>query len=155
VVNPVLAHRRKGISQIIAAMFMISLAVAGALIVYVYSTGLLGTLQGAKPQQSFADQLALEYYDWTNTTNLKMQVRNVGSSNMVIKEIFIYGSNITKITWGMPPNTCPNGNMPVQAACLIQLTPPTGLTNGTAYPVVFVTSTGTTIRFSAIYGQTG
>ena len=86
-----------------------------------------------------------------------MQIRNVGSSNLVIKDVFISANLISSgsITWGAAPNTCPNGNLPVQASCLLSLPSPGGMTSGIAYSVVFVTATGARIGFSATYGHLG
>ena len=75
---------RKGISELVAALIMVMIVMAGAIIVYVYSSGMLGSLQGAQPQQGqYTNQIALEYYDWTRTLSptlqtLKLTLRNVG-----------------------------------------------------------------------------
>lgn len=145
---------KRAVSQTVAAMMMLALTVSGFIILYAYAVGLFGSLQGGGPQQPFVDNIALEYFDWTDKTGvLKMQIRNVGSSNIIIKDVFIAGNLTTGITWGTAPNTCPSGNLPVQAACLVQLPCPSGLTNGMAYSVVFVTSSGAQMSFRVTKGQ--
>lgn len=97
------------------------------------------------------DQLSLEFYDWTNTAALKMQVRNVGATNLVIADVFISGTKVTTIDWG----ACSNGHISVQGSCLITLTPPLSiqLQPGIAYSIVFVTAAGGKANFSAIAFQ--
>jgi len=148
---------KRAVSELLAALLVITITVAGFTVFYLYSVGLFGQLQGAQPQQPYVDRIALEFYDWTNPAQLKMEIRNVGSSNVVIRAVYINANNVTTITWGSAPNTCPSGNLAVQASCLLQLTQPSGLnlTPGIAYSVVFSTARGGQIRLSATFGQTG
>ena len=97
---------RKGISELVAAMMLISITVAAAFVLYVYSSGLLGSLQGAQPQQPYADQIVLEYYDWSSNpgnTNcydsalhtICVTFRNVGSGLGTLADFFIYNSTLS------------------------------------------------------------
>jgi len=144
-------HARKGLSNVIAVMMLILISISGAMLLYVYASGLMGSLQGGAPQQGYMDQLSLEFYDWTNTAALKLQIRNVGATNVVVVDIFMSGTKVTSVNWG----ACPNGSISVQASCLITLTPPASvqLQPGVAYSIVFVTSTGGKANFSAIDAQ--
>ena len=146
---------KKAVAEIIAALLMITITISCFVVFYLYSVGLFGQLQGAQVQQSYSDTITLEFYDWTNPATLKIEVRNVGSTNIVIRAIYIAANNITAITWGTPPNTCTGGNLPVQATCLIQLPAPGGLTAGTSYSVVLATSRGALVRLTATVGQIG
>ena len=150
-----MALGKKAVAEIIAALLMITITISCFVVFYLYSVGLFGQLTGAQVQQSYSDTISLEFYDWTNPATLKMEVRNVGSTNIVIRAIYIAANNITSITWGTSPNTCTGGNLPVQATCLIQLPAPGGLTLGTSYSVVLATSRGALVRMSATVGQVG
>ena len=94
---------KKGIAEIVAVLLLILITVAGATILYVYSSGLLGSLQGAQPQKSYAQVITVEYYDWTAAGNgndltlhtLKIAIRNVGSGIAVLSEFFVAGVKIT------------------------------------------------------------
>jgi hypothetical protein len=147
---------RRAISNVIAVMLLLLISVTGATILYVYASGIFGSLQGAQPQQSYMEHIALEYYDWT-TSPLQIRIRNVGSANILIKDVFISGTIVTSITWGQGNDTCQNAFLPVRSSCLVQIVPPVSLTfqPGVAYSVSFVSSTGGKTTFSAIYGQTG
>ena len=146
---------KKAISEVLGALLMITITVSAFTLFYLYSVGLFGQLQGAQPQQVYVDKIALEFYDWTTPAQLKMEIRNVGSSNIIIKAVYIASNNVTTITWGSPPNTCTSGILPVQASCLLQLTAPSGLTVGVAYSVIIATARGGQIRLSATVGQIG
>jgi len=59
---------RKAISPVIATLLMIAIAVAASILVYVWSMGLVGSLQGTGGQQT-REQLIMEAYVATNTTS--------------------------------------------------------------------------------------
>lgn len=153
---------RRGLSNIIAVMFLIVISVTGSFVLYAYASGIFGQLQAAQPKQSYTDQIALEFYDWTDSSSthtLKLQIRNVGSTNIQIVDIFISGTRVINVTWGTPPDTCNGGYLPVQRGCYVQLTTPVSLISslraGFAYPVSFITSSGAKVSFSAVFEQTG
>ena len=147
---------RKGISNVVAAMLLILISVSGATLLYTYASGVFGPLQGAQPQQSYMEQVALEYYNWTgpNPAPLQIRMRNVGSASILIKDVFISGTIVpaTSISWGAQ---CTNGVLSVQSSCLVTLPAPSALTPGVAYSVSFVSSTGGKTTFSLIYQQSG
>jgi len=151
-------HGRKGISELVAALLLVSIVIAGSLIVYVYSSGLLGSLQGAQPQTSYTDQVTLEYYDWTNLGFINLTVRNTGSAVVTLDDFFVGNS-----TWIMqiPSSSVvfytgcesPPGQLTVQASCKIDLKNLTGITRGVAYTVKIVTAKGAILRYSLIAGS--
>ncbi|MGA2460029.1 MAG: archaellin/type IV pilin N-terminal domain-containing protein [Candidatus Bathyarchaeia archaeon] len=103
---------KKGIAEIVAVLLLILITVAGATILYVYSSGLLGSLQGAQPQKPYSQMISVEYYDWSSTTaagvatnsqcydktlhTLCLNLRNVGSGVAVLSEFFVAGVKITQ-----------------------------------------------------------
>jgi hypothetical protein len=97
---------KRGISEIAAAMLLITIAVAASIIIYIYSSGLLGSLQGARPQQPYANQITLEYYDWSSSSSngncyspdlhkLCLTLRNVGAGIAVLADFFVAGVKVT------------------------------------------------------------
>ena len=54
---------RKGVSEVVAAMLLITITIAAATIFYIYSSGLLGSLTGAQPQSGqYSNQIS-----WNST----------------------------------------------------------------------------------------
>ena len=150
----------RGVSVIIAALLLIAIAVAAAVLLYVFSIGLMGSLSSSGGSQT-KDQLIMAAYNWANAnppTQLTLYVQNVGSSSLTLTtaggaSYFINGVLITTVT-----TTCASPLAPGSAACPVVLTDPTGtgaptFTSGAAYPVKVVTPDGGVFSYSAIYGQ--
>ena len=53
----------RGVSQVIAALLLIAIAVAAAILLYVFAIGLLGSLGSSGGQQT-KQQLIMEAYNW-------------------------------------------------------------------------------------------
>ena len=72
---------------------MIALAVTAGVVVYVYSSGLIGSLQGSKVQQPYLEKISLDYYQWTMGSSangtLTLDLRNTGSTQVTLADFFI------------------------------------------------------------------
>ncbi len=146
-------ERKKGISTLVAAMFMILITVAGAIMVYVYASGILGTLQGAQPQQPYAAQITLEYYDWTNPTKLIMWVRNVGSSVINLEGSDWLINGVMQMRSGTCSDLSTFSSLLPQGSCKVTIT--TGqpaITSGVAYTVKIATPSGSVFSYSCVAG---
>jgi flagellin-like protein len=152
---------RKGISELVAALIMILIVMAGAIIVYVYSSGMLGSLQGAQPQQSYTDHISLEYYDWTKLTTLNITVRNTGTSVLTMVDFFVGNStwnfnlnpsNSSRVVFGSGCNS-PAGQLNPQSVCKIALKNIPTLTRGSGYFVKIITRTGAAFSYTLIAGS--
>jgi hypothetical protein len=166
---------KKAVSELVAIMMLISITVAAAFVIYVYSSGLLGSLTGAQPQTGlYTNQITLEYYDWTSCTptscsrsTLKLTIRNVGSGLANIAAYYVSGK---LITYPISSTTCTSvtGTVLVtsavssvtslvpQATCTVTLAmPTTGLTitSGVAYEVKIATNNGGVFAYSCVAGQ--
>ena len=149
---------RKGISELVAALIMVMIVMAGAIIVYVYSSGMLGSLQGAQPQQGqYTNQIALEYYDWTNLQRLNLILRNVGSGRGTIAAFYISSTtsyvaiNINntstcKTTTALLPQTTCNATLFIPISFSIS--------QGISYTVKVATRDGAVFSYTCIAGQT-
>ena len=82
----------RGISEVIAALLLIAIAISAAILLYAFSSGLLGPLQGGGGEQ-IKKELILEAYDWTSCCpgNIRLWLRNVGSVDLVVADVFIDG----------------------------------------------------------------
>ena len=136
---------KKAVSPVIATLLMIAVAVAAAVIVYVWSAGLLGTLMGGGGSQ-VKEQLIIEAYNWNNPGSLVLNIRNVGSASVTISKIYVGGTSMTF-----------SGGPDIGVAAVVTVTVTiAGVSGyGVAYPIKVVTQTGGVFSFSAILGSTG
>ncbi len=143
----------RGVSVIIAALLLIAIAVAAAVLLYVFSIGLLGSLSSSGGQQT-KQQVILEAYDWSITAGpIILHLRNVGSAtvNLAAADYFVNGGSVTA-TGGIPP--CTATVVPGAASCAMSLALGTFTpTAGAAYPIKVVTPDGGVFSYSAIAGQ--
>jgi flagellin-like protein len=164
---------KKGVSEILAATLLITITVSAAVIFYLYSSNLLGSLTGAQPQSGlYSNQITLEYYDWTTLTTLTLTVRNVGSGLANIAAYYVNGiivtatgactSTSTSITTSITTSTTliatPIATLQPRQSCKVTLTIPAALNgqtvvSGVAYLVKVVTKDGGVFSYSCISGQ--
>ncbi len=136
----------RGVSVIIASLLLIAIAVAAAVLLYVFSIGLMGSLGSSGGQQT-KDQVILEAYDWTGPT-LILNLKNVGSSAVNLgtgADYFVNGVSMaaaggTTLTPGAPTDK-------------VTLTLTGTFTPGAAYPVKLVLPDGGVFSYTAIDGQ--
>jgi len=138
--------RRKALSPVIATLLMVAIAVAAAIITYVWSMGLLGGLMGTGGAQA-KEQLILEAYDWKASGTLKCTFRNVGSAQVVIAALYLEGTDC-----GTVVSTVPIGSLAAYSFSV-----PTGITvtMGASYVLKLATATGGTFSFSVVAGKAG
>jgi flagellin-like protein len=136
---------RKAVSPVIATLLMIAIAVAAAILVYVWSMGLVGTLQGTGGQQT-REQLIMEAYDATDTTTWKLHLRNVGPTSITVSAVYIEGK---------PAASNATGSISPSQKVTLGVTLPSGFTptSGAAYTVKVVTASGAVFSYSVIAGR--
>ena len=149
----------RGVSVIIASLLLIAIAVAAAVLLYVFSIGLMGSLGSAGGSQT-KDQLVMAAYNWPVGSSLTLYLQNVGSSTLNLlpattgssPSYFVAGTLVTASAG--TPNGCTATQVPGSAACsMILTTTSLTLTQGAAYPVKVVTPDGGVFSYTAIYGQ--
>jgi len=136
---------RKAVSPVIAVLLMIAVAVAAAILVYVWSMGLIGTLQTGGGSQT-REQIELDAYNW-KTASLILYLRNVGASNVVVDAVYIAGEQATA-----GASTVLTVQGPVVAVTVAKPGTLT-LVDGVAYTIKVITQTGGVFTFSCIYGR--
>jgi len=138
--------RRKALSPVIATLLMVAIAVAAAIITYVWSMGLLGGLMGTGGAQT-KEQLIIEVYNW-KTGTLNYTVRNVGSANVEIAATYLEGvvQTVTGDTIISVGSSKPQSFTPTGVGTLSE---------GASYVLKLVTKTGATFTFSAVKGRAG
>jgi FlaG/FlaF family flagellin (archaellin) len=143
-------YNNKAVSQVIAALLLIAISVAAAVLVYVFSIGLLGSLQSSGGQQA-KQQVIMEAYSWPTATGaLTLSLRNTGPAAVQFADWFINGVTATPTAGTCMPFTTPLavGNM-----CTLTLTTGLTISAGVAYVIKGVSVDGAVFSYSAIYGQ--
>jgi hypothetical protein len=136
-------------------MLLILITVSAAVLLYAYSMGLMGSLQGRSTGQPYLDQVALEFYDWSSLSTLKLAIRNTCTVSVALADFIIAGvRNSSAVTFGSGCNS-PNGILPVQKSCILTFPVPSGFTPaaGVAYAVKIGTKNGAVFSYSCIAGQ--
>lgn len=146
---------KKGISEIAAALLLITITVAASIIIYIYSSGLLGSLQGAQPQQPYANNITLEYYNWPSSklSGLTLYLRNTGSGLGILSDFFVNGTAAT-LTQGSCTAYTSTALKP-GGTCVAVLTVSGTIKAGYSYTLKLVTKDGSVFSYSLIAGQSG
>ena len=84
----------RAVSAVIATLLLIAIAVAAAIIVYVFSIGLLGGLQTSGGQQ-VKQQIIMEAYNWSTLLLPQLTLRNVGPASAQFADWFVNGATVT------------------------------------------------------------
>jgi flagellin-like protein len=142
----------RAVNHVIAALLLIAIAVSAAVLLYVFSIGLVTTLSTGGGQQT-KQQVIMESYAFPVNGPLTVTVKNVGLTSVDLSktDFFINGKLATA---GSGCSTIP----PVGGSCTTTLSLPTGygsLTSGIAYPLKIVTPDGAVFSYSCIYGTSG
>jgi flagellin-like protein len=138
----------RGVSQVIAALLLIAIAVAAAILLYVFAIGLLGSLGTGGGGQT-KEQLIMEAYNWDFTGgSIQLTVRNVGPAaiDAGTTDVFVNG-----ISYGQLGGTC--DTLQPGQSCTVTVTVTGGsFISGAAYPLKLVTPTGGVFSYSIIAG---
>jgi flagellin-like protein len=140
---------RRGVSQVIAALLLIAIAVAAAVLLYVFAIGLLGSLASSGGQQT-KQQVIMEAYFFSGSA-LTISVRNVGAATVDMSgaDYFLNGVSAT------PDNGCML-TLTISGSCTTTLTvTTTNLSSGAGYPLKIITPEGGVFSYSVIYGGSG
>ncbi|TMI11415.1 hypothetical protein E6H35_10400 [Candidatus Bathyarchaeota archaeon] len=99
---------KKGINTILASLLMVVIVVVAAVMVYAWSTGLLGTLL-VKPNTG-EGPLSPDSSVFSNQSNVTIYIRNSGSSNVTLAAYYVTDSSSN--TWQLlnwaGPTIAPN-----------------------------------------------
>ena len=139
----------RAVSEVIGALLMITLAVTAGILVYVYSSGLMGSLYGAKVQQPYVEHLSLDYYKWSlgsTSGNVTLKLRNTGSAQVTLADFFIAGNQISH------SNVMCQVNSPCPVTLSYSGPIASQFTRGLSYNVRAVTIDGAVFDFACIAG---
>ena len=149
---------KKGIDTILAALLMVVIVVVASVMVYAWSTGLLGTLL----VHPTTGQENLNYVTnsgaFGSSTNLTAYINNLGSANTTLVTYYVKDSNGNSYQYnyntGAGPTIAPNKNVPINfpigascPSCTLTGSAYT-FTSGYAYTVLMITSRNNQFTFS-------
>ncbi len=148
---------KKGIDTILAALLMVVIVVVASVMVYAWSTGLLGGL--LVTPNTGKEALNLEQASFTNTTAVTLYIRNTGSASINMVSYYVKDSSsnqYSRTLWTGPQNVAPNA----LATAIITIGSTCGSSctlSGTAftftagsYTVTIVTSRNSQFVFNAV-----
>ena len=155
---------KKGINTILASLLMVVIVVVASVMVYAWSTGLLGTLL-VHPTTG-QENLSLEACSpcsFTSNSNVTMSIRELGTVNVTLTSYFVKdssGNQYSRLSWNsagpnQSPVIAPNQvkgvlvliGTPCSTSCTLTGNAFT-FTSGYSYTVTMVTSRNTQFSFS-------
>jgi hypothetical protein len=90
--NPVRKYfkNKKGINTILAALLMVVIVVVASVMVYAWSTGLLGALMGGTNQNVGKEALNLDNFAFASSgTNVTLYLRNSGTAAITLQSYYV------------------------------------------------------------------
>jgi len=144
----------RGISTIIAALLLIAIAIAAGVLLYVFSIGLIGSLQGSGGQQ-VKDQVIMEAYNWQTAGTLVLQLRNTGSTtvNLSTGDFYVGGILLATPTFSCTAPATSTAMAPGGACQATLAATAASYSSGVAYTVKLSLADGGVMSFSAIDGS--
>jgi flagellin-like protein len=136
----------RGVSQVIAALLLIAIAVAAAILLYVFAIGLLGSLGSGGGQQT-KEQLIMEAYNWNPSNTIQLTLRNVGPAAINAETTDVFVNGISQGTLGCTSNLAPGESCQVSFGVS-----GFSVVQGAAYPLKLVTPSGGVFSYSIIAG---
>jgi hypothetical protein len=149
---------KKGIDTILAALLMVVIVVVAAVMVYAWSTGLLGTLL-VNPNNNKEGPLSMDNFAFTSGTNVTITIRNAGTSNVTLAAYYVTDSNgnqWAKLTWAGPtiaPNKATNTIVLIGTSCCAYSGSSGGFStfaSGYSYTVKVVTAKNNPFTFTVV-----
>jgi FlaG/FlaF family flagellin (archaellin) len=114
----------KGINTILASLLMVVIVVVASVMVYAWSTGLLGGL--LVTPNTGKEALNMESATFNSLTNVTIYIRNTGSAQVAFTTYYVKdssGNTYTQTAWSSPtsPTIAPNvvgiANIPIGGSC--------------------------------------
>jgi len=149
---------KKGIDTILAALLMVVIVVVASVMVYAWSTGLLGTLL-VQPNVG-KEALTMDTFAFPNNNNVTLTLRNAGTVAVTFSSYYVKnatGTTYTQSGWTWGPTIQPNApglaNIGITAGCGgcgSFSTSSFTFVSGNSYTVTLVTSRNNQFNFNVI-----
>ena len=147
---------KKAISTILAALLMVVIVVVASVMVYAWSTGLLGSL--LVTPTTGKEALSMEQYTFANSTRATLYIRNTGTASVLFASYYVKDSasnQYSKTSWaGAPASAAPNAlatsTLDIGTICCTNQGSSFTFTAGSSYTVVIVTTRNNQFTFTII-----
>ena len=158
--NPVRKYlkNKKGINTILASLLMVVIVVVASVMVYAWSTGLLGTLL-VQPNVG-KEALTMDTFAFPSNNNVTLTLRNAGTVAVTFSSYYVKnatGTTYTQSGWTWGPTIQPNApglaNIGITAGCVgcgSFSTSSFTFVSGNSYTVTLVTSRNNQFNFNVI-----
>jgi flagellin-like protein len=138
--------KRTGVSPVIATLLLIVIAVAAAVLAYIWIIGYQGTLTQQASTAQLQERIKIEAVQYDSTTNtLTVYVRNIGDVNVVIDALYVIDKTGTII------GSRTNVGLTLTPGQVDSDTVSATLTSGETYTVKAVTQKGTEATYTFTY----
>ena len=139
--------KRRGISPVIAVLLLIVIAVAAAILTYVWISGYVGTLQAQAGAQQLQERIKIDGVEIRDNKITGVYVRNIGDVEVTIDAVYVLDTsgNILGATIGVGATITAAG-----ASHITSVSSPT-LQEGHTYIVKVVTTRGTEVTYQFTY----
>jgi len=135
---------RKGISMLLAALLLVVIVVIASVIIYAWSTGLLGSLMPGSP--SVKEGLSMDSYN-CSTTVAELYIRNVGTSDVTLESSLVEEGG-TALTGPTAIVATPSSTIPVNTWVKVSVT--YSFQSGHSYTIKLITTKGTQFTFNVV-----
>jgi len=151
-----LLRNRRGIDTILAALLMVVIVVVASVMVYAWSTGLLGAL--LVTPTAGKEAMNIENSAFTNSTLATLYLRNTGSASITLITYYVTdnaNNQYSKTNWAGPSGITPNTlaittiNIGAQCGCTPAANSFT-FVSGNSYTVTVVTSRNNQFVFTLV-----
>ena len=137
--------RRRGISPVIAVLLLIVIAVAAAILTYVWLTGYLTSQFGSVQTTQLGEQLKIEAAKLDTGGSYEAYVRNVGDTDVTIDTVYLLASDGSPLAVDDDPSVESSPITPGSVTKVSGSFSDADITAGKTYFLKIVTSTGTEV----------
>lgn len=108
--NNKVRNNNKAISDIVAVVMLILIAIAAAVLIYLWLSGLVGSVHTSNPALTEKIEITAASITFESTSgqyNVSAYVQDVGSSPVTINGIYVYYANSSALIFGGQPENDP------------------------------------------------
>ena len=146
--------KRTGVSPVIATLLLIVIAVAAAVLAYIWIIGYQGTLTQQASTAQLQERIKIEAVQYDSETNtLTVYVRNIGDTKVQISSFYLYdasGTVVATVILSSPEDLVPGhvSELPPESNSLSY-----PLIPGATYTIKVVTVKGTEATYTFTYRE--